>query len=123
MLRRPTWSPRRRRRPPRSPCRRPSPPPRRSRRRSRREAGCRAGGPGSHYVQLGAFQHARAEADWRTLQARHAAELAGLKPHYAAGKSQGKPVVRLQVGVASEQRAEALCASLKKHGQACVAVH
>lgn len=79
---------------------------------------------GSHYVQLGAFStRARAEADWRTLQARHAAELAGLKPHYAAGKSQGKPVVRLQVGLASEQRAEALCARLKKHGQACVAVH
>lgn len=81
-------------------------------------------GSGSHFVQLGAFStRARAEADWRSLQSKYASDLKGLKPRYAAGKSQGKPVVRLQVGLASAQRAEALCASLKKRGQACVAVH
>ncbi|MCC7460974.1 MAG: SPOR domain-containing protein [Gammaproteobacteria bacterium] len=80
--------------------------------------------PGSHYVQLGAFStRARAEADWRTLQSKHAAELKNLKPRYATGTSQGKPVVRLQVGLGSEARAAALCTSLKKRGQACVAVH
>lgn len=79
---------------------------------------------GSHLVQLGAFStRSRAEADWRALQSKYATDLKGLKPHYVAGKSQGKPVVRLQVGLASESRAEALCASLKKRGQACVAVH
>ncbi|MFO1401750.1 MAG: SPOR domain-containing protein [Steroidobacteraceae bacterium] len=79
---------------------------------------------GSHFVQLGAFgTRARAEADWHALRSKYASDLKGLKPHYVAGKSQGKPVVRLQVGVASESRAEALCASLKKRGQACVAVH
>ncbi len=79
---------------------------------------------GSHFVQLGAFStRARAEVDWRSLQSKYASDLKGLKPRYAAGKSQGKPVVRLQVGLASAQRAEALCTSLKKRGQACVAVH
>jgi hypothetical protein len=75
-------------------------------------------------VQLGAFStRSRAESDWRALQSKYAADLKGLKPRYVAGKSQGKPVVRLQVGLASESRAEALCATLKKRGQACVAVH
>ena len=76
---------------------------------------------GSHLVQLGAFStRARAESDWRQLQSKFAADLQGLKPRYVAGQSQGKPVVRLQVGLATAQRATTLCASLKKHGQACV---
>jgi hypothetical protein len=74
-------------------------------------------------VQLGAFStRARAESDWRQLQSKYAADLKALKPHYVAGRSQGKSVVRLQVGLPTAQRAEALCASLKKHGQACVSV-
>jgi cell division septation protein DedD len=78
---------------------------------------------GNHLVQLGAFStRARAEAEWHRLQSKFATELKGLKPRYAAGQSQGKPVVRLQVGLATAQRAEALCASLKKRGQACVPV-
>jgi cell division septation protein DedD len=78
---------------------------------------------GNHLVQLGAFStRARAESDWRQLQSKFAADLKGLKPRYVAGHSQGKPVVRLQVGLATAQRATALCASLKKHGQACVPV-
>jgi len=78
---------------------------------------------GNHLVQLGAFStRARAEADWRQLQSKYAADLKGLKPRYVAGHSAGKPVVRLQVGVATAQRATTLCASLKKHGQACVPV-
>jgi cell division protein FtsN len=78
---------------------------------------------GSHLVQLGAFStRARAESDWRQLQSKFAADLQGLKPRYVAGQSQGRPVVRLQVGLATAQRASALCASLKKHGQACVPV-
>jgi hypothetical protein len=84
----------------------------------------KAAASGSHFVQLGAFStRVRAEADWRSLQSKYASDLKGLKPRYAAGKSQGKPVVRLQVGLASAPRAEALCASLKRRGQACVAVH
>jgi len=78
---------------------------------------------GSHRVQLGAFStRSRAEKEWRLLESRHAAELKGLQPHYAAGNSQGKSVVRLQVGVASAQRAAELCAGLKKHGVSCVVV-
>ena len=74
-------------------------------------------------MQLGAFStRARAESDWRHLQAKYAADFKGLKPHYVSAQSQGKALVRLQVGLASAQRAEALCANLKKHGQACVAV-
>jgi hypothetical protein len=78
---------------------------------------------GSHLVQLGAFStRARAESDWHRLQSRFGADLKGLKPRYVAGRSQGKPVVRLQVGLATAQRATALCASLKKRDQACVQV-
>jgi hypothetical protein len=78
---------------------------------------------GSHLVQLGAFStRARAEADWHQLQSKFPAELKSLKPRYVAGHSQGKPVVRLQVGLATSQQATALCASLKKRGQACVPV-
>jgi cell division septation protein DedD len=78
---------------------------------------------GSHLVQLGAFStRARAEADWRQLQSKFAAELKGLRPRYVAGRSQGKSIVRLQVGLATGQRATAVCASLKKRGQACVPV-
>jgi cell division septation protein DedD len=82
-----------------------------------------AGAAGTHLVQLGAFStRARAEADWRALQVKYA-ELKGLKPRYVSGRSQGKAVVRLQVGLATEQHAEALCAALKKHAQGCVPVH
>lgn len=79
---------------------------------------------GNHLVQLGAFStRARAESDWHRLQSTFATEFRGLKPRYAAGQSQGKPVVRLQVGLATAQRAEALCTSLKRRGQACVPVN
>jgi hypothetical protein len=81
------------------------------------------GEAGSHLAQFGAFStRARAESDWRRLQSKFGADLKGLKPRYVAGRSQGKPVVRLQVGLATAQRATTLCASLKKHGQACVPV-
>jgi hypothetical protein len=82
-----------------------------------------ASAAGTHMAQLGAYSNrGHAETAWRQLESKYAAELKGLKPHYASGHSQGKPVVRLQVGLASAQRAAALCASLKKRGQACVPV-
>ena len=39
------------------------------------------------------------------------------------GKSGGRSVVRLQVGVASRAQATALCGKLKAHAQPCVAVN
>ena len=77
---------------------------------------------GTHYVQLGAFStKARAESEWQRLHAK-LAPLKSLQPHYASGKSQSQTVYRLQVGVASEQRARELCSALKKLAQSCVPV-
>ena len=78
---------------------------------------------GGHYAQLGAFaSKASAEAAWHKLNGRYAAQLKSLKPHYATASSHGKTVVRLQVGLASAQRAHELCATLKKQSQACIPV-
>lgn len=76
---------------------------------------------GSHFVQLGAFStRARAESEWRALQGKYAAELKGLKPRYVAAHSQGKAIVRVQIGLATERAADDLCAKLKRRGQACI---
>lgn len=84
--------------------------------------GSGAASGGSHYAQLGAFtSKASAETAWHQLNGRFAA-LKSLQPHYATGTSHGKPVVRLQVGLASAQRARDLCTALKKQSQACIPV-
>jgi cell division septation protein DedD len=89
---------------------------------SRHKAAAAAGG-GSHYVQLGAFRSkTRAQAQWKRLAARFPAQLKSLTPRYVAGKSKGKSIYRLQVGVASGARAAELCTALKKRSQPCVPV-
>lgn len=76
---------------------------------------------GSHFVQLGAFStRARAESEWQALQGKYAADLKGLQPRYVAARSQGKAVIRVQVGLATERAADDLCAKLKRRGQACI---
>lgn len=78
-------------------------------------------GGGAHAVQLGAYAtRAGAVAAWDKISARLPGPLGGLQPHYASGKSGGKPIVRLQVKVATREAARSLCAQLKKHKQACV---
>jgi cell division septation protein DedD len=78
---------------------------------------------GSHYAQLGAFaSKASAEAAWHKLTGRFPGQLKSLQPHYVAASSHGKPVVRLQVALASSQRVHELCAELKKQSQACLPV-
>lgn len=75
-----------------------------------------------HYAQLGAFSsEANAESEWHRVSAKWPKLLGALKPHYAAGKSAGKTVYRLQVALPSRDQALALCASLKKQSQPCVA--
>lgn len=76
-----------------------------------------------HFVQLGAFQSkARAESQWKLLSAKYPKQLQALTPRYLAGKSKHGSIYRLQVGVPSATSAKGLCASLKKHSQACVPV-
>ena len=76
------------------------------------------------YVQLGAFSsQAHAQWQWKRLNTRFSKELGALTPRYMPGKSGGRSVVRLQVGVASRAQATALCGKLKAHAQPCVAVN
>lgn len=78
---------------------------------------------GRHFAQLGAFgSKAGAAAAWRKVASRFPGELKSLQPHYVVVRVHAKSVVRLQVGVASSQRAHELCASLKRKSQACVPV-
>jgi cell division septation protein DedD len=77
---------------------------------------------GSHYVQLGAFSSkARAQSQWKQLQARFPTQLATLTPRYLPSKTSAKSVYRLQVALPSADQARELCNALKKHSQACVA--
>jgi hypothetical protein len=77
---------------------------------------------GTHSAQLGAFgSRASAVAAWEKLSARYSGELGSLQPRYAAGKSGGKPIVRLQVRVGSAQQVRELCTKLKHQKQPCVA--
>jgi cell division septation protein DedD len=77
----------------------------------------------AHFAQLGAFHSKeRAEAAWKKLEARYPTELKALKPHVVAGNSKNGPVYKLRVGMASSSDARSLCATMKKHAQACVAV-
>jgi cell division protein FtsN len=77
---------------------------------------------GKHYAQLGAYSsRASAESAWHQLSAKFPAQLKSLQPHYAtATGANSKSVIRLQVGLSSAQRAQSLCADLKKRSQACI---
>ena len=76
---------------------------------------------GKHLAQLGAFSsHASAESAWHKLNGQFPSELKSLQPHYVTAKSNGKTIVRLQVGLSSAQHARDLCAALKKKSQPCV---
>jgi len=76
---------------------------------------------GAHLVQLGAFgSRASAVAAWEKASARFPSQLGSLQPRYATGTSGGKPIVRLQLRVATRQQAQSLCSQLKKQKQACV---
>ncbi len=78
--------------------------------------------PGS-FVQLGAFRtKQRAQIEWQRLSARFPAEFRSLKPRYVAGTLHAERVYRLQVPVATASGARKLCATLKKHSLACMAV-
>ncbi len=75
-----------------------------------------------HYAQLGAYSSkASAESAWHQLSGRFPTQLKTLQPHYATGTgANSKPVVRLQVALPTVQRAQSLCADLKKQSQACI---
>lgn len=76
---------------------------------------------GKHLAQLGAFSsHGSAESAWHKLDSQFPSELKSLQPHYVTAKSNGKTIVRLQVGLSSAQHARDLCAALKKKSQPCV---
>jgi hypothetical protein len=78
---------------------------------------------GSRTVQLGAFSSkARAESQWKQLQAKFPSQLAALTPRYLAGKAAAKAVYRLQVSLPSSTQARELCNSLRKRSQACVPI-
>jgi len=77
----------------------------------------------AHVVQLGAYRsRERAQSQWKTLSARFPSELKSLQPRYVAGQSKQGHVYRLQVAVSSATGAKGLCATMKKHSQACVPV-
>ena len=75
-----------------------------------------------HYAQLGAYSSkASAESAWRLISGRFPTQLKSLQPHYAtASGTNSKSVVRLQVPLSTAQRAQSLCAELKKQSQACI---
>jgi cell division septation protein DedD len=78
---------------------------------------------GGYAVQLGAFKtEAAAQSEWRVLKARFGAELGALAEHIVAAETASGRIYRLQARVSDEGRARALCASLTKHSQPCVAV-
>jgi SPOR domain len=77
---------------------------------------------GRYSVQLGAFTtQAKAQSQWQRLNARFGAKLRGTEPDIEQGKNaHGKRIYRLKAKPLSEARARALCAALRKRGQACV---
>jgi len=80
-------------------------------------------GAKSQWVQLGAFgSKSRAESHWQQLAARFSA-LKSLRPRYVAVRSHQHHVYRLEVRVSSAAAASGLCATLKRHAQACLRVN
>jgi SPOR domain len=82
--------------------------------------GMRGGGFG---IQLGAFSsEAAANNEWRVLTGRFGPELQGLNEHVVTADTPSGRVYRLQAVVGDEARARAICDSLRKRSQGCVAV-
>lgn len=74
-------------------------------------------------IQLGAFSsEPAANNEWGLLRARFAPELQGLQQHVVAADTASGRVYRLQAVVGDEARARAICDSLRKRSQGCVAV-
>jgi cell division septation protein DedD len=81
------------------------------------------GSEGSFGIQLGAFSsEASASNQWRALTTRFSSELQGLHEHVVTATSPSGSIYRLQADVGPEQKARTICESLRKQGQACVAV-
>jgi hypothetical protein len=88
-------------------------------------AGNAAGGAraGAFGIQLGAFSsEAGANNEWRLLTTRFRSELQGLHEHLVAADTPSGHVYRLQAVVGDEAHARAICDSLRKSAQGCVAV-
>jgi cell division septation protein DedD len=78
---------------------------------------------GAFGVQLGAFSsEAGANNEWLALTGRFGPELQGLRQHVVPAETASGRIYRLQALVGDEARARAICDSLRKRGQACVAV-
>jgi cell division septation protein DedD len=76
---------------------------------------------GSYGVQLGAFKSNADAANrrWERLQKSNARLLAGLSPTVSPKKSGAATLYRLQVTGLSDERARAICKTLKAKSQAC----
>ena len=86
-------------------------------------AGASKTAAGGFGIQLGAFStEAGANTEWRLLASRYAPDLQGLQEHVVPAITASGRIYRLQAAVGDEGRARAICGSLRKHGQACVAV-
>jgi len=74
-------------------------------------------------IQLGAFTtEAGASNEWRLLATRFPRDLQGLHEHVVSADTASGRIYRLQAAVGDEGRARFICDSLRKRGQACVAV-
>jgi hypothetical protein len=78
---------------------------------------------GAFGIQLGAFSsEAGATTQWQTLSARFGPELQGLQERVVPADTASGRIYRLQAVVADEARARAICESLRRQSQGCVAV-
>jgi hypothetical protein len=74
-------------------------------------------------IQLGAFSsEERANAEWRALEGRYAAQLQGLTPQVVVADTGSGRVFRLQAQAGDEARARMICEDLRKLAQQCVPV-
>jgi cell division septation protein DedD len=74
-------------------------------------------------IQLGAFSsEASATTQWQTLSARFGPELKGLQERVVPAATASGRIYRLQAVVGDEARARAICESLRRQSQGCVAV-
>jgi cell division septation protein DedD len=79
---------------------------------------------GSFGIQLGAFKSSADAANqrWAHLDKEYPKLLSGLSPTVAPKKTASGTLYRLQVAGLTEQRARAICKSLKAKSQPCVAL-
>ena len=83
-----------------------------------------SGKAGSYGIQLGAFKSSADAANqrWAHLDKEYPKLLSGLSPTVAPKKTGTGTLYRLQVAGLTEQRARAICKSLKAKSQPCVAI-